>query len=97
MGTTLQNPDITGGLDSGTDTAFLRLDVDILILLDRFGELAAPMDAERFHEAEALVLEPGFAGWLELGEVECPRILAPAFASGRRAKMRRRELHRATS
>jgi hypothetical protein len=57
MGTEREHPDIEAVLDSGTDTAFLRLHLDIVIPRQRFIELASLMDAERFNEAEALMLK----------------------------------------
>jgi hypothetical protein len=57
MGVALEKPDVSACLDSGTDRAFLRLDVEIDIPRDRFMELAALMDAERFKEAELLMLD----------------------------------------
>lgn len=56
MGTTLENPNVIASLDSATDTAFLRLDVDIVIPRERYLELATLMDAEQFDEAFDLML-----------------------------------------
>lgn len=57
MGTSHTTPDIEAVLDSGTETAFLRLHLDIVIPRQRYIELATLMDQERFHEAEAMMLE----------------------------------------
>jgi hypothetical protein len=57
MGTALEKPDVEACLDSGTGTAFLRLHLDIVIPRARFLELATLMDAKRFAEAEALMLD----------------------------------------
>lgn len=57
MSQLLEKPDIEAVLDSGADIACLRLHLDVIIPRERFIELATLMDAERFHEAEALMLE----------------------------------------
>jgi hypothetical protein len=56
MGAAPQNPNIGAALDSATCDARLRLHLDIVIPRERFIELATLMEAERFHEAEALMV-----------------------------------------
>ena len=55
MGTSLQNPNIILSLDGATDTAFLRLDVDIEIPRENYLELAGLMDGGNYDEALALM------------------------------------------
>lgn len=68
MGQALEKPDVSACLDSGTDRAYLKLDVEIDIPRERFIELALLMDAERFNEAEALMLDlrPDAAEYLHM-------------------------------
>ena len=57
MSTGPAKPDIEAVLDSGADTAYFRLHLDIVIPRQSFIELATLMDAESFEEAETMMIK----------------------------------------
>jgi hypothetical protein len=60
MGAALEKPDVETVLDSDTDTALLRLQLDIVTPRNRYLELATLMDQEHFAEGgcRAFPLQP---------------------------------------
>ena len=58
MGAALEKPDIEAVLDSDTDTALLRLQLDIVTPRNRYLELATLMDQEHFAEGGCRAFPP---------------------------------------